>query len=89
MRERGQTPRLPLVKALQGGLCLPQLLLYLHAPIEDRAIARGAQDVLMQAALAALALRPQRAELCLQVVHRQNCPLVDLALLWGGVKYSG
>ena len=36
-----------------------QLLLRLRPPVEDRAVAAGAEDVLVHARLAPLALRPQ------------------------------
>ena len=53
----------------------------LFSSVEDGAVAAGAQDVLVQAALAALALRPQRRESALQPVHARQAARVDLDLL--------
>lgn len=39
-------------------MCLAQLLGHLLAPVEDGAVSAGAQHILREAALAALALRP-------------------------------
>lgn len=80
---------LPLVEALQRGLRLAQLLLHLHAAVEDGAVPGGAQHILVQAALAALALRPQGAELRLEVVDAQQRALVDLPLLRCGAAGVG
>ena len=59
----------PLWEALQQRVRLTEVLLDLLAAVKDGAVARGAQHVLVQASLAPLALRPQRTELLLQLVH--------------------
>ena len=48
---------------------LLEVLSGLCAAVEDGAVARGADDVLLQAALAALALRPQLGKCPLQRIH--------------------
>lgn len=50
-----------LTKARERRCRLAQLLLHLFAAVEDGAVAAGAEHVLVQATLAALALAPQRA----------------------------
>ena len=57
-----EAQRLPVSKALQQAMGLAEVLLHLLAAIEDGAVAAAAQHVLMQAALAALALCPQLGE---------------------------
>ena len=54
---------------------------HLLAAVEDGAIAGGAEHVLVQGALTPLALRPQRRELALQLIHIRQGPLVKLRLL--------
>jgi hypothetical protein len=44
-------------------LGLGEVLLNLLSPVEDRTVARGAENLLVQAALTALALRPRLTEL--------------------------
>ena len=46
-----------------------QIFLGLLPPVEDGAISGGTEDVLMQTALAPLALCPQLTEGGLQVIH--------------------
>lgn len=74
-------PGPPVVPMPPGIPCAPAPPRPRSPPVEDGAVARAAQHVLVQAALAALALRPQRRELGLQVVHTQHAALVDLPLL--------
>lgn len=53
-------------------LRLVEVLLHLLAPVEDGAVAARTQNILVQGALAALALRPQRAIAALEVVDGLN-----------------
>ena len=55
------------------------ILLRLHAHVEDRTILARADDLAVHAALAALTLRPQPAEAHLQVRHLVQRLLVQLA----------
>ena len=73
--------RLPVSEALQQAMGLAEVLLHLLAAVEDGAVAAAAQHVLMQAALAALALRPQRGERLLQLIHGRQGLGIYLHLL--------
>ena len=73
--------RLPVSEALQQAVGLAEILLHLLAAVEDGAVAAAAQHVLMQAALAALALRPQRGERLLQLIHCRQGLSIYLYLL--------
>src|SRR5690554_3569685 len=80
-RRRHRLPYSRLIKVKPRQLLIPilQILLGLHAHVEDGTVLAAADDLAVHAALAALALRPQAAEAHLEIRHLVERLLVELA----------
>ena len=63
-----------------------QVFLDLLAAIKDGAVSAGAEYILVQTALAALALGPEPTKLSFQLIHMAQHPLVDFCLLPQGIE---
>jgi hypothetical protein len=72
-------PLLLAVEAVEGRHGVADILLRLDAHVEDGAVLARAQDVLVERALAALALGPEPREVDLVLRRRQQLLLVELA----------
>eukprot|EP00287_Rhodomonas_sp_CCMP768_P017005 CAMPEP_0202820880 /NCGR_PEP_ID=MMETSP1389-20130828/10033_1 /ASSEMBLY_ACC=CAM_ASM_000865 /TAXON_ID=302021 /ORGANISM="Rhodomonas sp., Strain CCMP768" /LENGTH=105 /DNA_ID=CAMNT_0049493597 /DNA_START=135 /DNA_END=449 /DNA_ORIENTATION=+ len=68
-------------EALQRLLGLDQILMRLPPSVEDRAVTGGAEDLLVERALTALALRPQVGEVRLHRVHVADRLAANLRLI--------
>merc|ERR1719341_689933 len=74
-----------LAKSLDHLVLLCQVDLDLLSQVEYGAVSRGAEHLLVQAALAPLALGPEPGEPLLHGGHAGDLLLVDLSLLWFAV----
>ena len=71
----------PVLDAGKQCMTLCEILLNFFAPIENGTVTGGAQNILMQATLAPLALGPEGTEGELKVIHCAECFLVHSAFL--------